>query len=146
MNSQINWMSGVMLLAGFGIPVMAALNGALGLRIGASGAAAVLFAVGFSCACAAAFVSGGVDISTLSGSSPLLFAGGLLVAFYVLSITMLGPRMGIGTAVLFVLMGQLVSAGIIDHFGLLGAPRTPMSSARWLGFGLMAIGVWLAKR
>jgi transporter family-2 protein len=49
------------------------------------------------------------------------------VAFYVLTITWIAPTFGIGNAVFFVLLGQLVSAALIDHFGLFGAQVTPVS-------------------
>jgi transporter family-2 protein len=49
------------------------------------------------------------------------------VAFYVLSITWIAPTFGVGNAVFFVLLGQLVSAAMIDHFGLFGAQVTPVS-------------------
>jgi transporter family-2 protein len=50
------------------------------------------------------------------------------VAFYVLSITYIAPTFGVGNAVFFVLLGQLVSAAIIDHFGLFGAQVKPLVS------------------
>jgi len=140
------WMTGVMLLAGIGIPIMAALNGSLGARIGPPAAAAMLFSVGLLCAMLAVAATGGIDFANIFTAPPHLFLGGALVAFYVLSITMLGPRMGVGSAILFVLIGQLVSAVVIDHVGLFGAPKTPISIGRVVGLALMVAGVWLARR
>ena len=48
---------------------------------------------------------------------PLYYAGGLLVAFYVLSITYSAPRIGVANAVFRALVGQIVAAGLIDQFG-----------------------------
>ena len=75
-----------------------------------------------------------------------LFLGGLFVAFYVLSITYVAPSFGIGNAVFFVLLGQLGSAALIDHFGLFGARVNPFSLTRAGGIGLMALGVWVTQR
>ncbi|MCU0733327.1 MAG: DMT family transporter [Hyphomonas sp.] len=136
----------LLLIAGAGIPVMAALNGGLGQRIGAVNAAACLFAVALVCTL-------GLMLAAPRGgqasSAPLhlhLLAGGVFVAFYVVSITVLAPRLGVATAVLLVLAGQLCSAALIDHFGLLGALHAPMTPMRWLGLALVAGGIFLARR
>ncbi|MEO0746705.1 MAG: DMT family transporter, partial [Pseudomonadota bacterium] len=53
---------------------------------------------------------------------------------------------GIGNAVFFVLLGQLISAAAIDHFGLFGAQATALGPARLGGIALMAAGVWLTQQ
>lgn len=75
-----------------------------------------------------------------------LFLAGVLIGFYVLSITFIAPRFGLGNAVFFVLLGQLISAAAIDHFGLFNAQVSPLSLTRAGGIGLMAIGVWLTQQ
>jgi len=52
----------------------------------------------------------------------------------------------VGNAVFFVLLGQLVAAAVIDHFGLMGALPFALTPRRALGIAVMALGVWLAKR
>ena len=44
------------------------------------------------------------------------------------------------------LLGQIVSTALIDHFGLLGARPSPVTARRALGIALMAAGVLLARR
>lgn len=137
----------VMLLAGVGIPVLAALNAALGSRIGSPVAASVvLFAIAFT----TALIMFGLGAFKPSGSilaAPKhLFLAGVLIAFYVLSITFIAPRFGVGNAVFFVLLGQLISAAAIDHFGLFGAQISPLSAARAGGIALMAAGVYLTQQ
>lgn len=138
----------VMLAAGIGIPVLAALNAQLGARIGAPAAAAmVLFVVAFLGAAAVVALTGsGRALAALPGQPAHLFAAGLLVAFYILSITWVAPRFGIGNAVFFVLLGQMVSAAAIDHWGLFGAVPKPMTLARAGGIALMAAGVAVIQR
>ena len=93
-----------------------------------------------------AWATGGPQRALLGAAPWPYYFGGLLIAFYLLSITYLGPRLGIGTAVLLVLLGQIVAAAAIDHFGLLGAPRTPLTLMRAAGLAMMAGGVLLARR
>ena len=69
-----------------------------------------------------------------------------MVAFYVLSITYVAPTFGVGNAIFFVLLGQLVAAAAIDHFGLFGAQTTPLSFTRAGGIALMAAGIALTQR
>lgn len=135
----------IMCLAGIGIPVLAALNAALGVHLGSSTAASVvLFAVAFATALAAFLLMGG-SVATL-GAAPrhLLLAGGL-VAFYVLSITWVAPRFGVGNAIFFVLLGQLVAAAAIDHFGLFGARVVPLAPIRALGLALIVCGIFVTQ-
>jgi transporter family-2 protein len=63
-----------------------------------------------------------------------------------LSITYVAPRFGIGNAVFFVLLGQLVSAAAIDHFGLFEARVSPLSFTRLFGIALMAVGVFVTQK
>ena len=135
----------IMLLAGIGIPVLAALNARLGGVMGAPASAAViLFGVALLSALAVALVTG-LDLRAAAGAPPHLFLAGALVAFYVLSITWIAPRFGIGNAVFFVLMGQMMSAALIDQFGLFGARVVEMTWVRGAGLGLMAAGLFLTQ-
>ncbi|MCV2881268.1 DMT family transporter [Actibacterium sp. XHP0104] len=137
----------VMLAAGIGIPVLAALNAGLGVRLGSPvAAAAVLFVVAFVTAFIALMIAGPAPLRHLPGTPIHLFGGGLFVAFYVLTITWAAPKFGVGNAVFFVLLGQLISAALIDHFGLFGAKVSPLGLMRALGIGVMAFGVFLTQK
>ncbi len=136
----------IMLLAGIGIPILAALNAALGTRIGNPAAAAtVLFLVALLASSLVFIVGGGTGLSRVASAPKHLLLAGVLIAFYVLSITYIAPHFGIGNAVFFVLLGQLISAAAIDHFGLFGAQATALSITRIGGIALMAAGVWLTQ-
>ena len=138
----------LMFLAGVGIPILAALNAALGTRLGSPAAAAViLFVVAVIASLCAMLATGGGRTLALAPAQPRhLFLGGVLVAFYVLSITWVAPRFGVGNAVFFVLLGQLVAAAAIDHFGLFGARQSTLTPLRAGGIALMAVGVLLARK
>ena len=137
----------IMLLAGIGIPVLAALNAALGVRLGSPAAAAtVLFVVAFLACATVMLLTGPQALAKLATAPRHLLLAGLLVAFYVLSVTWIAPSFGVGNAVFFVLLGQLVSAAAIDHFGLFGARATPMGATRALGIALMALGVFVTQK
>ncbi len=135
----------IMLLAGIGVPMLAALNAGLGARLGSPvSAALILFAVAL-CSTALVLAALGGNFAGAASAPKHLFLGGVLVAFYVLSITWIAPSFGVGNAVFFVLLGQLISAALIDHFGLFGATVTPISPTRLAGIAVMAGGVFLTQ-
>ncbi|WP_300516907.1 DMT family transporter [Aliiroseovarius sp.] len=135
----------IMLAAGIGIPVLAALNAALGQRLGSPvGAGVVLFLVALATT-GVVFLFSGASLKGALSAPPHLFLAGTLVAFYVLTITWVAPTFGVGNAVFFVLIGQLISAAIIDHYGLFGASQHPLTLARAGGIGVMAAGVFLTQ-
>lgn len=135
----------IMLAAGIGIPVLAALNAALGQRLGSPVAAGVVLFLVALTATLVIFALSGASLKGVGTAPPHLFLAGTLVAFYVLSITWVAPSFGIGNAVFFVLIGQLISAAAIDHFGLFGAQVHPLTLARATGIGVMAAGVFLTQ-
>lgn len=138
----------IMFLTGVGIPILAALNGGLGARLGSPMAASmILFGLAFLIASTGALMTGSLGAVRFTGDIPTHFYfGGLFVAFYVIAVTFIAPRFGVGNAIFFVLVGQLVSAATIDHYGLFGAMRSAIDLKRIAGIALMIAGVWLARR
>ena len=138
----------IMLLTGIGIPILASLNSGLGLRLEAPMAASVLlFSLGLLVAIAGALVTGSLGQVRLSSGIPFHFyLGGLFMAFYVIAVTFIAPRFGVGNAIFFVLLGQLISASTIDHFGLFGSLQYSIDAKRIAGIALMIAGVYLARR
>jgi len=136
-----------MFLTGIGIPILAAMNGVLGRGLDNPVAATVVvFAVGLMISLVALAIVGAPQLSRLSSVPWPYFLGAAFMAFYILSITYFAPLIGVGNAVFFVLLGQLVAAAVIDHFGLLHATQFALTPRRLIGIAVMAFGVWLAKR
>jgi len=138
----------LMMATGIGIPVMAALSGKLGAKYGSTAfAASLLFLVALSISVAFLFVvEGGLRPFPKTFLPFYYYLGGAFVAFYVLSVTWVAPQFGVGNAVAFVLLGQLISMATIDQLGLLGAPTHVITFQRSIGLILMAIGVFLSVR
>lgn len=137
----------IMLAAGIGVPVLAALNAHLGKFLGSPllAVTALLF-VAFFTSLAALLSSSELAIASILSAPKYLFLAGLLMVFYILAITTIAPNFGIGNAVFFVLIGQLVSAAVIDHFAFFTATPTPLSAIRALGIGIMGLGVWITQQ
>jgi transporter family-2 protein len=131
-------------LAGAFIPVMAVLNARLGASLGEGlHAPVILFSVSVLATISSALIITG------SLPSPQHFPqvawvdllGGLIVAFYVVSATLLAPRIGVSNFIMFAVSSQVVLSLVIDHFGLLGAQPRPLDSTRILGATLLIVGL-----
>ena len=137
----------MMLVVGMGIPVTAALNAALGTHIQSPVAAStVLFAVGLVLTAAVLLFVSLPPAQAFTAAPWWSYAAAFGVVFYVLSVTWSAPRIGVGNAIFFVLLGQLIAAAAIDHFGLFGALKTTLTAKRAIGLLVMALGVYLAKK
>ena len=138
------------LAAGTLIPVQAAANAALSKSIHGNVpfAALTLFVVAGATTVAAFFLSGGKfpSVEELRAAPTWSYVGGLIVATYVLTITFLVPRLGVGAAIALIVTGQIAAALLIDQFGLFRALTVPLTPVRLLGGVLMASGVILALR
>ena len=71
------------------------------------------------------------------------YLGGLIVATYVVMITILAPRIGVGSAIGFIVTGQIICAVIIDHFGLFNVAVRAIDATRFIGVLLISAGVYL---
>jgi transporter family-2 protein len=70
-------------------------------------------------------------------------AFGLAVIF---SMSYMIPRVGVATAMIILLSGQLLIGIALDHFGLLGAVQRPVDFTRLLGLAVVLLGVWLSVK
>ena len=74
------------------------------------------------------------------------YLGGIIVATYVVMITILVPRIGVGTSIALIVTGQIICAVIIDHFGLFNVQVRPVDISRITGVLLMIGGIYLVMR
>lgn len=137
----------LMVAAGVGIPIMAALNAGVGQQLQSPVAAsALLFGLGLIVSLAILAFTGVPTGEQVAAVPAWRYTGALFVVFYILSITWAAPRIGVGNAIFFVLLGQLVAAAAIDHYGLWGAIKSELTLRRASGILVMAVGVYLARK
>ena len=140
-------LSALMFAAGLGIPVLAALNSDLGRQLGSPIVATwVTFMVGMVLATGILLATGLPEIERFTFERPQIYFGVVFMLFYILSITWAAPLIGLGNAIFFVLLGQIVAAAAIDHFGWLGTIQTALTPKRLLGIAVMALGLYLARK
>ena len=72
--------------------------------------------------------------------------GGLLGATFIATGILMVPRVGAATTLVLVVVGQMVCALLVDHFGVLGVPQHSASPVRLAGVALLILGVVLIRR
>jgi bacterial/archaeal transporter family-2 protein len=132
--------------AGLAGAVQAAVMGELGERVG------IVPAVAFSVV--VALVGGLVallvwersfaGIRAAAQEPAWLWIGGLMSVFIVLAVTVAPPRIGVAATIGVVIAGNLVSAALIDRYGLFGQDVIPIDRWRLLGLLLLAAGAALS--
>jgi bacterial/archaeal transporter family-2 protein len=136
------------LASGAFIPVMAILNARLGRALGEPlHASVVLLCVGLVAALlsAAILTRSAPELAGFGRARPADYLGGLVVAFYVVSATLLAPRMGVGNFIVCAVSAQILSAMVIDHLGLFGAAVRPMNLLRGAGVVLLLAGIVMTQ-
>ena len=76
----------------------------------------------------------------------LMFATGIGIPILATLNAGLGHQLNNAPTATFVLLGQMVAAATIDHFGLWGALKTTLTPRRAVGILIMAIGLYLARK
>lgn len=130
------------------VALQAPVNSILGRAIGTWQAAFVSFAIGtVALAAIAALATGGLgQVSGVRNVSWVYLTGGLLGAAYVTTILVTVRTLGAGGIVAATIAGQLAISVVIDHFGLVGVAKQPISALKILGIALLALGTYLVVR
>ena len=67
--------------------------------------------------------------------------GGVLGAIVVFTTVLLAPKLGITAMLFFIIVGQLITAATIDHFGLIGMPIREVNITKFIGLIIVASGL-----
>ena len=137
----------VVLLAGIGLAIQPPTNAAL---VKASGSlwlgSLVSFAVGTIVLLGVWAATDRTMPAALKGAPGWAWLGGLYGACFVAALAYAAPRLGLASTLTITVAGQLGTAILLDHFGLLGLKIEPVSPARIGGVVPVLAGVLLVRR
>jgi transporter family-2 protein len=135
-------------LAGAMLALQSVLNAALAQRVGTLSSMVVLTLMGAATLLLALLVfPSGAQFRSLPGLSHwYLYLGGFLGVAVLAFLILLVPRIGTASTLVSIVAGQLLVAVLIDHFGVLGAPKIELSTTRLLGVTFAAIGAFLVVK
>ena len=74
------------------------------------------------------------------------FTGGLLGIFVVIVALLSVQEIGASNMFVLIVAGQLFTALLMDHFGLLGLKESPVSLQKMIGIVLLIAGAYLVNR
>jgi transporter family-2 protein len=135
-------------LTGGLVALQAPINSGLGRAIGTWQAAFLSFAIGTVALALIAALAGG-GLGAVSGArhvSLVYLCGGLLGAAYITSVLVTVRTLGLGGVTAATIAGQLAISVVVDHFGLIGVARQPITAAKVAGVLLLAAGTYLVVR
>jgi bacterial/archaeal transporter family-2 protein len=132
--------------AGLAGAVQAAVMGELGERVGILPAVALSVIVALLLGVAGLLVweRSFAGVRAALHEPAWLWLGGVMSIYIVLAVTVGPPRIGVAATVGIVIAGNLVSAAVIDRYGLFGQDVIPIDRWRLLGLLLLAAGAALS--
>lgn len=74
------------------------------------------------------------------------FLGGVLGVLIIYGVVKSIPRVGVAPATTAIITGQVLTAAVVDHFGLFGLQKIPFNAWRVVGVLLLAAGAWVLLR
>ena len=81
------------------------------------------------------------NLSTIPSQPWWKLIGGVLGAVVVFTTVLLAPKLGITAMLFFIIVGQLITAATIDHFGLIGMPIREVNITKFIGLIIVAFGL-----
>ena len=81
------------------------------------------------------------NLSTVPSQPWWKLIGGILGAVVVFTTVLLAPKLGITEMLFFIIVGQLITAATIDHFGLIGMPIREVNITKFIGLIIVAFGL-----
>ncbi|TXF91749.1 DMT family transporter [Neolewinella aurantiaca] len=134
--------------AGLMLPIQAGLNSEMGRALKSPVYASIVsFAVGLIALLLYAFITR-MPFGNLRDGLTLpwyYWIGGILGAFYVYGIIVLTPRLGVALTFGLTVAAQMLFGLMMDHYGWLDIPVSPVSWPRIVGVVMIIAGVVLIR-
>lgn len=135
-------------LSGVAMAFQGSINSALGKAMGLWEATFVVHVTGLAFVSALLFgfrIGDGSLAKVFDGSSVNLL-GGVIGVLIVYMVARSIPKVGAAPATTAIIIGQVLTAALVDHLGLFGLQKIPFNSLRLVGVGLLALGGWFLLR
>lgn len=131
--------------SGLTMALQGTLNSALGKVVGLWETTFIVHAVGTVLVGALVFVChlGACDLGKWVSAPWYTYLGGILSVLIVYMVARSIPAVGVAPATTAIIVGQVLTAAMIDHLGLFGVSRIPFNWYRVAGTFMMAGGAFL---
>ena len=136
----------IMVCAGAAVALQPSINARLAQKAGLLESACISFAVGTLGLIIALMISGKTNVRGLHETAWWEWTGGILGAFFVSATILAVPKIGTAATMAVAIAAQLLTALVLDHFGLFGFGGMQIDLKRSLGAVLLIIGAWIIVR
>lgn len=139
---------GIAIAAGSMITIQSVLNAALGQRTGNLGSVLILTFVSMSVLLLLILLfPATANLRSIPGPSQwYLYVGGVLGVAILAAPIFLIPRIGATSTLTGLVVGQLLLALFLDHFGAFGVPKIEIDATRLVGGTLLVLGTFFISR
>ncbi len=134
------------LVGGIAVGVQAPLSSMISQRLGVIESIFIIHLGGAIAALIPLIYYGGGKLSNWRAVPWYALCAGVFGLVVIFSMSYMIPRVGVATALIILLAGQLFIGTILDHFGLLGAIQRPLELSRIMGLAIVLAGVWLTVK
>lgn len=132
----------VAMVAGAAMAVQGTMNSVLGKVIGLWESTLVVHIIGLVTVVGVILVTGvGFGGLAKGGEAPwYVYLGGLLNVIIIFGVVKSMPQIGVGNATTGIIFAQILTAVMIDRFGIMGVEKVPFRWLDLLGVALLAVG------
>jgi bacterial/archaeal transporter family-2 protein len=131
------------ILGGVAVGVQSPIAGAMGQRVGGTASSFIVHLSGMILSGLLLFLRGGEKIRNWQTLPWYMLGAGIfgLILYQTINITL--PRLGSTTMVALIIVGQLLTGLVIDHFGWLGVAARQIDLTRAIGVVVLLLGGYL---
>lgn len=133
------------IIAGAAMSFQGVLNTRLGEKIGLTEANAFVQGTAFVLSFIVAWIFGKGHFSEILNASPVYWLGGVIGVAITVTVMLAMETSSPAVAVSVILASQLAVAGAIDYFGLFGTEKVPFGLNKFIGLGVIVVGIVLYK-
>jgi bacterial/archaeal transporter family-2 protein len=134
------------LIGGVSVGLQSPISAAMGQRVGGTASSFIVHLSGMILSGLLLFLRGGEKIRDWASLPWYMLGAGLFGVVLYQSMTITFPRLGSTTMITLIIIGQLVTGIVIDHFGWFGVSVHSVSPARLLGVIVLMLGGYLIAR
>jgi len=134
------------LLGGVAVGVQSPIAGAMGQKVGGTASSFIVHLSGLIFSAILLILQGGERIREWRSLTWYMFGAGIfgLILYQTINITL--PRLGSTTMIALIIIGQLLTGIVIDHFGWFGVTPRPVDLTRMIGLGVLLFGGYLITK
>jgi len=145
MNGSVFWML-MAAVGGVAVALQAQLMGVMDRNIGSMESVFITYCGGGILIVMLMLAMRGGNLGAWKSVPWYVFTSGIFGLIIVGCIGYSAPRLGLVASFTILVTMQLITGAVLDHFGLLGAQPRPLDISRFMGMGVLMVGIWLTIR